>query len=113
ERGSLSSECMPELHRCGDAGSAPPQALGDRLRLAHDAQHVRAGQACEVAIGPATANQLGEQVRVAGDVAQAIGLEDGPVEVSANADVLDAGDAGDVLDVIRDRREWGEWHVER
>src|SRR6476660_6631739 len=72
---------------------APLQPGGHGRRLAHHAQHVRAGEAREVAIGPAPANELGKQVRVARDVAQTIGLEVGAVEVAAQPDVVDSGRA--------------------
>src|SRR5207248_5415014 len=85
------------LHLRSHAGSAPRRPSRHPLRLAHDAQHVRARQAREVAIGPAAADQLGEEVGVAGDVAQAIGLEERTVEVAAKSDMLDTGYTGDVL----------------
>src|SRR5438105_8256294 len=88
----------------GRVSGAPLQPGGHGLRLAHHAQHVRAGEAREVAIGPAPANELGKQVRVAGDVAQTIGLEVGAVEVAAQPDVVDSGRARDVLDVVRYHR---------
>ena len=53
------------------AGAA--ETSGHCLGFAHDAQHVRAGQPGQVAIVPAALDELGKQVRVAGDIFQADG----------------------------------------
>src|SRR5207245_428912 len=78
--------------------------LGDALGCFQDAHGVVPGQFAEVGRGPAAVEQFGEQVRVAGNVAQVgRGVLDA-VEVAAEADVVDAGDLSHVVKVIGDDR---------
>ena len=59
--------------------------------------HVERG---ELGVGPAAVDQLGEQRRVPGDVAQPDGQPRRAVEVAADPDVLDAGHVTGVLHVV-------------
>src|SRR5690606_34983087 len=69
------------------------------------AQEVLAGELFELVVGPAAADELGEEVWIARDVLEADRDGGHAVEVAAEADVVDAGDRPDVLDVIGDLSE--------
>ena len=87
------------------------QPRRDSLGTAESSQQVLAGELAQIGVGPAAANQLSEQVRILGDVFQALRLLAVSGKVGGNADVVRAGDFADVLNVIchlleRGRRRW-------
>ncbi len=67
---------------------------------------------CQVSLARSASDQprpqqLGDQVRVAGDVVEVVRGERGAVEVAADADVVDAGDLAHVVEVVGDRGRGG------
>ena len=78
------------------------EAGGNSLRRSQNPEQIAAGKFFEVAVAPATANQLGEELREAAHVLEPFGLVGAAIEVAADADVIAAGDAGHVVDVIGD-----------
>ena len=67
---------------------------------------------CQVSLARSASDQprsqqFGDQVRVAGDVVQAVRGERRAVVVAADADVVDAGDLAHVVEVVGDRRHGG------
>src|SRR4051812_36865985 len=88
-------------------------ARRDSLRFGHHAKNVPTRKPREVAVAPATLNELGDEVRVARHVRQSERQVRGTVVVTANADVLDAGYARYVVHVIRDVRHGRQRHIDR
>src|SRR5690606_19387916 len=74
----------------------------DPLGLAQSAKHIAAGELGEIAIAPAAAHQLDEQVRIIFDAIEPFREPRHAVIVRSDADIVAAGDTSDVLDVIGD-----------
>ena len=74
-------------------------------RVVKHAQDVAARELGAIRPAPASVDELGEQRRVARHVAEAIWQIARPVEVAADADMVNAGHIPDVLDVIGDVRD--------
>src|SRR5580692_7496575 len=61
------------------------------LAVGHDPQHVRAGHLRDVAVAPAAAHELDQQVRILVDALEATRRIGNAVEIRAEPDVVDAG----------------------
>src|SRR3954469_23390660 len=95
------SSCVVEVLDPGGRGSAAGgQGSGNVLRLAECSQDVPSDHLDALILAPPPGEQLGDQLRVAGDVLQPGGYVVHSVVVSADPDVADAGDLPDVLDVV-------------
>ena len=73
---------------------------GYPFALAHDAEHIPAGDPGEVLLRVASAHQLDKELRVCGDVLKADGPGWHAVIIRADPDMFDPGNAADVIDVI-------------
>src|SRR5215470_14782350 len=85
------------------------KTAGGRFDLAHDAKDVSIGNLPDVVVAVAAAQELGDELRVAGHVLEADDNGSDAVEVPAEPDVFDARDLPDVVDVIGDLRQRGAW----
>ena len=66
----------------------------------HHAQHVVSGDAFQLLVGVAAANQFGEQQRIRGDAVQPLGRRRDAIEIGADSDMRHARDLHDVIEVI-------------
>jgi hypothetical protein len=71
---------------------------GVAFHLAQHAQEVSARELREVFVAPAAQREFREQVRVHRDIGEAFGEPERAVEISADADVVDARDVDGVAD---------------
>src|SRR3984957_15827435 len=75
------------------------------LAVGHDPQHVGPGELRDVAVAPAAAHELGQQVRILIDALETARRIGNAVEIRAESDMVDAGHLPDVIDMIGDLRE--------
>ena len=83
------------------------QSLGNLFRCRHDTQHVFARELGHVGIRPAAAHQPFQQRRISIHAGQPHGRVSNPVEIRAQADMIDARHLLDVIDMVGDLRQRG------